>query len=88
MADISLAEEAGGGEIGRAGPHFDRIAPALETDDELVVRNLRPRAVKGGLLVIDRKTGRLHGGFVGLSCCVARVVIDDLDVDATVDGSL
>src|SRR5262249_25466207 len=47
-----------------------------------------PRTVKGGLLVVNRKTGRLHGGFIGPPWCIASVVIDDLDVDATVDGSL
>src|SRR5262249_40492756 len=66
----------------------DRIGAAPEMDDELVVRDLGSGAAKGGLLVINRKTGRLHGRFVGSSGCVARVVIDDLHVDATVDGSL
>src|SRR5262249_1370619 len=88
MADVGWAEKAGRGEIGRAGPHLDRVAPTREADDELVVRDLRLRTVKGGLLVIDGKTGRLHGGFIGPPWLVARVVIDDLDVDTTVDGSL
>src|SRR5262245_60005438 len=88
MADVGLAEKAGRDKVGRAGPHLDRIAPALEADDELVVRDLSPRTVKGGLLVVNRKTGRLHGGFIGPPWCIASVVIDDLDVDATVDGSL
>ena len=88
MTDIGLAEKTGRGEIGRAGPHLDRIAAAPEADDELVVGDFRPGAAKGDPLVIDRKTRRLHGGFIGLSGRVGRVVIDDLDVDATVDGSL
>src|SRR5215470_3301699 len=83
-----LAEKARGGEIGRTCPHLDRIGAAPEMDDELVLRDLGSGAAKGGLLVINRKTRRLHGGFVGLSGRVGRVVIDDLHVDAAVDGSL
>ena len=67
MTDIGLAEKAGRGEIGRAGPHLDRIAAAPEADDELVVRDLGPGAAKGNPLVIDWKTRHLHGGFIGLS---------------------
>src|SRR5262249_37556829 len=85
---IGLAEKARGGEIGRTCPHLDRVGGAPEMDDELVVGGLGSGAGKGGLLVINWKTGRLHGRFVWASGRVARVVVDDLHVDATVDGSL
>ena len=88
MADVGLAEKSGGGKIGRAGPHLDRIAPTREADDELIVRDLRLRTAKGCLLVIDGKTGRLHGGFIGPPWFAARVVIDDLDVDATIEKAM
>ena len=41
MSDIGLAEKAGRGEIGRAGPDFDRIASAFQPHDKFVVRDLR-----------------------------------------------
>src|SRR5215467_10201040 len=62
--------------------------PPPEADDELVVRDLGPGSAKGGLLVVDGNARRLHGSFVGLSWCVARIVIGDLNVDATVDRAL
>src|SRR5262245_39655575 len=52
------------------------------------MRDLGPGSAKGGVLVVDGDARRLHGSFVGLSWCVARIVIGDLDVDATVDGAL
>ena len=64
---------------GRAGP---------EANDELVVRDFRLGTAKGDLLVINRKAVRLYGGLNGLPGWVARVVIDDLHIDPTVDGPL
>src|SRR5215472_10143696 len=88
MPHVRLAYKAGGGEIGRASPYLGRIGTAPEADDELVMRDLGPGSAKGGLLVVDGNARRLHGSFVGLSWCVARIVISDLDVNATVDGAL
>ena len=85
MADIGLAEESGGGEIGRPRPNLDRVGAALQPHDELVVGNLGQRALVGDALVVDRKPGRLHGAFVRGLFRIRRVVIDDLDVDTLLD---
>jgi hypothetical protein len=58
MTGIGLAKKAGGGEIGRAGPHLDRIGAASEANDELIVRNFRPGTAKGDLLEPAQRTAQ------------------------------
>ena len=91
MTDIGLAEKARGREVGRAGPHADRLATTLEPNDELVVRDLGLGAGIKNTPVVERQASLLDRALVrALLLFRGRggVVIDDADIDAPPERAL